>query len=89
MNYVKIVKGMVGTDLQCKGQSRRRTGQSPNYHYKIVFNTPAKGEDGQPREVDDFQPRANIQAQFAAGQIKGPASIRAFASEFSVDESLG
>ena len=86
MNYVKIVKGMVGTDLQCKGQSRR--GQSPNYHYKSVFNTPAKGEDGQPGEVDDFQPRANIQAQFAAGQIKGPASILAFASEFSVDESL-
>ena len=64
-------------------------GQSPNYHYKSVFNTPAKGEDGQPGEVDDFQPRANIEAQFAAGQIKGPASICAFASEFSVDESLG
>ena len=54
MNYVKIVKGMVGTDLQSKGQSRRE--QSPNYHYKVVFNTPAKGEDGQPEEVDDFQP---------------------------------
>ena len=87
MNYVKIVKGMVGTDLQCKGQSRR--GQSPNYHYKIVFNTPAKGEDGQPGKVDDFQPQANIEAQFSAGQIKGPTSIHAFASEFSVDESLG
>ena len=86
MNYVKIVQGMVGMDLQCKGQSRR--GQSPNYHYKIVFNTPAKGEDGQPGEVDDFQPWANIQAQFTAGQIKGPASIRAFASDLSVDESL-
>ena len=54
-----------------------------------LFYTPAKGEDGQPGEVDDFQPRANIQAQFAAGKIKGPASIRAFASEFRVDESLG
>ena len=31
-------------------------GQSPNYHYKVVFNTPVKGEDGQPRKVDDFQP---------------------------------
>ena len=87
MNYVKIVKGTVGTDLQCKGQSRRE--QSPNYQYKSVFNTPAKGEDGQPGEVNEFRPRANIQAQLAAGQIKGRASIRAFASEFSVDESLG
>ena len=87
MNYVKIVKGMVGTDLQCKGQSRR--GQSSNYHYTSVFNTPAKGEDGQPGKVDDFQRQANIEAQFAAGQIKGPASICDFASEFSVDESLG
>ena len=84
---MKIVKGMVETDLQiCKGQSR--WGQSPNYHYKSVFNTLAKGEDGQPWEIDAFQPRANIQAQFAAGQIKGPASLRAFAWEFSVDESL-
>ena len=64
-------------------------GQSPNYHYKVVFNTPVKGEDGQPRKVDDFQPWANIQARFAAGQIKGPASICAFASDLSVDESLG
>ena len=87
MNYVKVVKGMVGTDLQCKGQSRQ--GQSPNYHYKSVFNTPAKGEDGQPGGVDDIRPRASIQAQFAAGQIKGPVSIRAFASEFSVNKSLG
>ena len=66
-----------------------RQGQSPHYHYESVFNTPAKAEDVQPREVDDFQSRANIQAQFAAGQFKGPASIRAFASEFSVDESFG
>ena len=42
-----------------------------------------------PLGVHDFQPRANIQAQFAAGQLKCPASIRAFASELSVDESLG
>ena len=63
MNYVKIVKGMVGTDLQCKGQPRQ--GQSPNYHHKIAFNTPANGEDGQPGKihVDCFQPRAIIQAQ--------------------------
>lgn len=60
---------------------------SPGYHYKSVFNTPTKGEDGQPRKVDDFQPRANIRAQFAAGRLKDPASIRAFASEFIVDES--
>ena len=90
MNYVTIAKGMVGTDLQCKGESHdhSRQGQSPNYHYKSVFDIPSKGQDGQPGEVDDFQPRANIQAQFAAGKLKGPATIRAFALKFSVDDSL-
>jgi hypothetical protein len=32
----------------------------PNYNYKSVFATPVKAEDGTPRKIDDFQPRANI-----------------------------
>ena len=68
MNYVKIVKGMVGTDVQCKGQSRR--GQSPNCHYKSVFNTPAKGEDGQPGEVDDFQPERTFKHNLLQGKSR-------------------
>ena len=39
----------------------------PNYHYKSVLDTPAKAEDGKPRKIDDFQPRANICSQFAEG----------------------
>ena len=53
----------------------------------LLLLVPAKGENGQPRKVDDFQPPGNIQAHFAAGQVKNPASIRAFASKFNVDKN--
>ena len=50
----------------------------PNYHYKSVFDTPAKAEDGKPRKIDDFQPRANIRSQFAEEKLKDLTSITTF-----------
>ena len=60
----------------------------PNYHYKSVLDTPAKAEDGKPRKIDDFQPRANICSQFAEGKLKDLTSITTFSTKFIVEESL-
>ena len=45
-------------------------------------------EDGKPRKIDDFQPRANIRSQFAEGKLKDLTSITTFSTKFIVEESL-
>ena len=59
-----------------------------NYHYKSVFDTPAKAEDGKPRKIDYFEPRANIRSQFTEGKLKDLTSITTFSTKFIVEESL-
>ena len=34
-----------------------------------VFSTPTKNEDGSPREIDDFLPRARVKKLFAMGDL--------------------
>ena len=39
-------------------------------HYLDVFSTPNTNEDGSPREIDDFLPRARVKELFAQGEIQ-------------------
>ena len=38
--------------------------------YLDVFSTPTKNEDGSPREIDDFLPRARVKKSFCYGGLK-------------------
>lgn len=38
-------------------------------HYLDVFSTPTTNEDGSPREIDDFLPRARVKKVFATGNL--------------------
>ena len=61
----------------------------PSYHYKAVFDTPSKAEDGNSRNVDDYQPRANIRSLFATGKLaEDPAWSIGFSSKFIVEDRL-
>ena len=38
-------------------------------HYLDVFSTPNTNEDGSPREIDEFLPRARVKKLFATGEL--------------------
>jgi len=44
-------------------------GKSREGHYLDVFSTPKTNEDGSPREIDDFVPRAQVNKLFAEGEL--------------------
>ena len=57
------------------------------YHYKSVFDTSMKRDNGTPRDVDDFFPRSNITKRIEEGSLKleDEESINKFCSEFITD----
>ena len=59
----------------------------PEYHYKSVFDTSMKEDNGTPRDVDDFLPRPNITKRIEEGSLKleDEESINKFCSEFITD----
>ena len=66
-----------------------RDSQRTN-HYVSVFDTSAVHEHGQPRDPDDWPPRAQMKKLFQKGKISAPIeeSIKEFAQRYCVQEIL-
>lgn len=62
----------------------------PHLCYLPYDKTPTISSNGSPRDVDDFQPRAQMKKRFADGTIAldNVDSITTFSKTFAVDESL-
>ncbi|XP_070570891.1 uncharacterized protein [Ptychodera flava] len=56
-------------------------------HYMAVEKTPLVDDKGQPRQPDDWQPRANIIKKFKAGEMSAdtPDKVQDFANTFCVE----
>ena len=57
-------------------------------HYKSVFCTPVRNNDGSRRDPDDWQPRAQLKRLFNSSEItlNDTDAIKEYATKFAVDE---
>ena len=57
-------------------------------HYKSVFCTPVRNDDGSRRDPDDWQPRAQLKRLFNLSEItlNDADAIKEYAAKFAVDE---
>ena len=57
-------------------------------HYKSVFCTPVRNDDGSRRDPDDWQPRAQLKRLFNSSEItlNDTDAIKEYATKLAVDE---
>ena len=62
----------------------------PKFHYLPLVDTPCTKENGERREVDDFQPRDRLRALYKekAIDVEDVLSIQAFCIKYIVEENL-
>ena len=58
-------------------------------HYKSVFCTPVRNDDGSRRDPDDWQPRAQLKRLFNSSEItlNDTDAFKQYATKFVVDEN--
>ena len=68
----------------------RDVGKLPKFHYLPLMDTPCTKQNGERREVDDFQPRACLRALYKekAIDVEDALSVQAFCMKYIVEENL-